>query len=148
METSFLRVFHAIPRRILLIPGGDKREHYVEHKREREYIISLVRDLKKDTAMLSVIIQRNLDKKANYDSLWTLLKQPVPFRDINRLYYYFIPTTRYQPFHASKGTIRQLENAGGLRLIRNPQAVDSITAYYSHVESTEGQLNTFMRYFD
>ena len=125
----------------------NKREHYIEHKRECQYITSLVRDLKKDTAALHGIIQRNLFKKANYDSLFTLLKQPVASKDINRLYYYFIPTTYYQPFHAAKGTIRQLET-GGLRLIRNQQAVDSITAYYSMVEKTEGQLNTFSRYFD
>jgi hypothetical protein len=63
------------------------------------------------------------------------------------LYYYFIPHA-YFPFHATKGTIRQLENSGGLRLIRNSAAADSIVMYYNEVESAEGQLNAFARYFD
>ena len=125
----------------------NKREHYVEHKREKEYIFSLISDLKKDTAALRQTIRSNYQIQKNYDSLWTILKKPVEAQKGNLLYYYFIPTTYYESFHASKGTIKQL-NSGALRLIKNHPAVDSITSYYNSVESAEGQFNTYMRYFD
>jgi len=124
------------------------REHYIEHKREKEFIGTLIRDLEKDTAELNRCIRGNVRQKDNYDSLWTLLQQPEALKHTGRLYYYFIPTTYYLPFQATKGTIRQLENSGGLRLIRNTAAVDSIVMYYNAVESTEGQHSTFARYFD
>jgi len=124
------------------------REHYIEHKREKEFIGTLVRDLEKDTASLNDCIRSNARQKDNYDSLWTLLQQPDALQHTAHLYYYFIPTTSYQNFHATKGTIRQLENAGGLRLIRNTAAVDSIVKYYLDVESADGQYSTFARYFD
>jgi len=124
------------------------REHLIEHKREKEFIGNLVRDLEKDTAALNQFIHGNAQQKDNYDSLWTLLQQPDALQHTSLLYYYFIPTTRYFPFHATKGTIRQLENSGGLRLIRNSAAADSIVMYYNEVESADGQLNAFTRYFD
>jgi hypothetical protein len=125
-----------------------KLEHTIEHNREKDYVTALINDLEKDTLELRSAIESNSNRKETYDSLWRLLKQPDPFQNISLLYYYFVPTTYYYPFNAAEGTIRQLENAGGLRLIRKKNAVDSITAYYSYVRASVGQLNTFLRYFD
>jgi len=124
------------------------REHIVERKREKEFISNMIRDLESDTAELNRCIAGNLRKANNYDSLWTLLKQSDFAHHTNQLYYHFIPTTYYLPFHATKSTIRQLENSGGLRLIHNKEAANNIVSYYNEVTAAEGQLNTFTRYFD
>ncbi len=124
------------------------RERQSEHHREKEYIISITHDLEKDTTNLHTCIRSNTGKKIVYDSMWSLLKRPDLLQHVNKLYYYFVPTTSYSPFHATEGTILQLENAGGLRLIRNKKAVDSITDYYTGVSAVEGQFATFLRYFD
>ena len=33
----------------------NKREHYVEHQREKQYMVSMLEDLKKDTAQINSI---------------------------------------------------------------------------------------------
>jgi hypothetical protein len=123
-------------------------EHTIEHSREKKYIVSLVRDLGKDTTQLHQVIEHNSFRRNIYDSLWKLLKQPDAVQNVNLLYYYFVPTTGYNKFIPEEGTIRQLENAGGLRLIRNEKAVDAISSYYGSVRAAEGQFNTYLRYFD
>src|SRR5262249_54726419 len=81
---EFLMLFLAV---FLGFIAENIREHYVEHQREKEYISSLVRDLEKDTAQLHQCIKANLVKKDNYASLWTMLKRPDPFENIDSLYY-------------------------------------------------------------
>jgi len=142
---EFLMLFLAVFAGFL---AENQREHIIEHRREKNYIISLARDLEKDTADLHLLILLNKGQKKKYDSLLNLLKQADSFKEINLLYYYYVPTTSYFHFTATEGTIRQLENAGGLRLIRNQPAVDIIMAYYGTVKKMEGQANTFFPYFN
>jgi hypothetical protein len=142
---EFLMLFLAVFFGFL---AENQREHMVEHKREKEYISSMINDLEKDTAALHQCISNTNFKNAIYDSLSNLLKSQNVLSNTQLLYYYFLPTCSYNFFNASQGTIRQLENAGGLRLIRNKQAIDSITEYYSLVRDAENQFNTYMRYFD
>ena len=123
-------------------------EHKIEKDREKEYVISLIRDLEKDTTELHTAIKGNSNRKNIYDSLLGLLKQPDPVQNENLLYYYFVATAAYNPFRAKEGTIRQLENAGGLRLIRNKKAVDAISAYYSEERAAAEQFTTYRKYFD
>jgi hypothetical protein len=124
------------------------REEKVEHKNEKEYISSLIRDFSKDTSELNDCIEFNTFNLNIYDTLCTLLKRPDPLKNIDSLYYYFVPTTQYYIFQAVEVTIKQLENAGGLRFIRSKQTADSIITYYNLVSQLEVQSSIFFRYFD
>src|SRR5687768_7102525 len=52
----------------------NQREHYIEHKREVEYIHSMIEDLKEDTASFNKLIKINLITNEKIDTLIALLK--------------------------------------------------------------------------
>jgi hypothetical protein len=124
------------------------RENIGEHKRAKQYIRSLLKDLETDTTALNGSIKRNIFNKNNYDSLLALLKDPSSLKKPDLLYYYFIPTTYYNPFAPTERTIQQLESSGQMRLLENMDVSDSITSYYEMVKGALVQHATFMRYFD
>jgi hypothetical protein len=114
----------------------NQREHYIESKRENQYIKSFIEDLKTDTSSLSesiTTIQRN---KTMIDSLMYLLNNPGGLSG-NDLYYYARFVTKVNFFKSNDRTITQLKNSGGLRLIRNQQASDSIMSYEQLLENLE-----------
>lgn len=123
-------------------------EHVIEHQREKKYMVSLLSDLKTDTARLTEV-HRFTEKQLNsYDSLLALLKSQHYTDSIRFIYYYFLPTTYYDLFTPSRRTIDQLEHSGGLRLIRNEKVSDSITGYYITTRVAVGQGETWLKYFD
>ena len=106
-------------------------EHIIEKDREKQLIKSLVIDLQADTARLKTIIKNRAEKIVRLDSLRWLLNSPSVKQYGNEIYYNAIHTgrrieTRFTP---NDGTLQQLKNAGGLRLIRNRAVVDLITKY-------------------
>ncbi len=115
-------------------------EHYLEHKREKQYIASMIKDLETDTANLSVVIK-------SYETLLKLQDSVFySFDSINHggnkifmrhLGYY---NRGFPDFINADATIQQLKNAGGFRLLRNKQTVDSIIAYTADINKTS--LNT------
>ena len=142
---EFLMLFLAVFCGFL---AENQREHMIEHKREHQYMVSLLSDLKTDTARLAGV-QRFAEKQINnYDSLLALIKSTHYADSIRFLYYYFLPTTRYDLFNPSRRTIDQLENSGGMRLIRNEMVSDSITDYYLTARVAVGQGETWLKYFD
>jgi hypothetical protein len=53
MDTLFFRIFDVVPCCICRFLAENWREHIVERKREKEYIRSMIEDLKLDTAGLA-----------------------------------------------------------------------------------------------
>ena len=104
------------------------REHQIEHKREKEYITSLIKDVELDTASLQ--LSSNVREKyiTYFDSLVLLLKQNDKSK-LNDIYFYARFLGRITEFKYHDRTIQQLKNSGSLRLIRNKKAADSITIY-------------------
>jgi hypothetical protein len=62
---EFFMLFLAVTLGFLV---ENQREHMVEHRREKEFMISLVEDLKLDTAQFSRIRLYRLDRLRNIDS--------------------------------------------------------------------------------
>ena len=52
----------------------NQREHFVENKREVEYVSSMIEDLKEDTAAFTRLVQINLIDNEKIDTLIALLK--------------------------------------------------------------------------
>lgn len=113
----------------------NQREHYVEHQREKQFIRSLIIDVKLDTASLHMILERRKQRKLILDSLSYLLNSLDKRKQTNDLYYYSRFLQRVFPisFTYNDRTIQQLKNSGGLRLIRNKTAADSIIIYDARV---------------
>lgn len=125
------------------------RENYVERHREKEYIESLIEDIKSDTLAIQETIKRVKYQVEGVDSLLKIMEKPILHDFKNKLYYYslkYLGSATY--FEHTDRTISQLKNTGGLRLIQKTGASDSIITYYSTVYNSEynGEFN--MKLYD
>lgn len=116
----------------------NKREHYIEHKREKEYIRQLAEDLKTDTAFFSEMIRVNDRNQQRMDSLMRLFRDYRPPAPSNDLYYLarLVPSMGISPQYSNR-TFEQLKNSGMLRLIRKTEVLDSITRYYESLKELD-----------
>ncbi len=120
-----------------------KLEHVIEHNREREYMLSLIQDLKADTVQLNTYIGWRREVNRDFDSLTTLLK-----RDDRDNHAYNITTIsgrtvlRFGLPDISEGTIDQLKNAGGLRLIHSLEVSNAINRHYLSVNRMKSFFET------
>ena len=106
-----------------------KLEHIIEHNRERQFISTMVEDLKSDTAQLTETIAYKKSKEKMLDSLIIFLAKPDHNKYGNDIYYYARNVTRPQYFSPNDRTIQQLKNSGALRLIKKLSISDSIMYY-------------------
>lgn len=104
------------------------REHLVEKNREKEYIQSMMADMKSDIKQLDSLNGSRRAKQKMIDSILLILDSPDPGLYGNQLYYF----TRWMPrplrIISSDGTMQQLKS-GNLRLIRSRKSVEVITKY-------------------
>ncbi len=120
------------------------RENLTDHSKEKEYVQSMIADLKNDTAMLRDIIDVNMRRVSGIDTFSALLnKTPLTVDDEKQLY---ILNSRYASNVASMdwndGTIRQLLTSGNLRLMSGQGVSDSIMNYYGPLKDlASGQAN-------
>jgi hypothetical protein len=112
----------------------NQRDHYVEHLREKAFIRSFVEDLKQDTANITFNTALRNSKIMIMDSLIKLLNSPDPNEDGRSAYYFGRRVTRSTLFQSNDRTIKQLKNAGGLRLIRNQTASNTIMEYDQSID--------------
>lgn len=107
------------------------REHYMESKREKEYVHSLLQDLKEDTSFLNAAIKIHQQSNDMIDTLIGLLKSNNRSTDVQHIYLLArtIPFEDQSILIHSK-TFEQLKNSGTLRLIQDQSLLDSIAAYY------------------
>ena len=106
-----------------------KLEHVIEHQREKEYMKTMLEDLKSDSAMFETNIQLRTSRIKMIDSLVTLLSLPAMNKSGNDIYYFgrsISPPTNIFP---NDRTIQQLKSSGSLRLIRKKDISNSIMAY-------------------
>jgi hypothetical protein len=109
----------------------NQREHFIEHKREKAYVRSLVEDLKRDTASIDQAAILRINIRAMVDSLIMLLKAKSPQQSGGHIYYLArkIPYSDGR-FNFNTKTFEQLKSSGNLRLIRRMEILDTISDYY------------------
>jgi hypothetical protein len=124
---EFLMLFLAVFCGFL---AENQREHYVEHQREKQYMRSLLEDLQIDLKNIS-LSQNEKERMVQFaDSLTQLYIDGNYRENTGRFYYYARNFSTYQNlFLMTDGTLTQLKNSGGLRLIRKSQIVNSLQAY-------------------
>lgn len=119
------------------------REYISEKKIEKEYIRSFIADLKNDKASFDYTIPREESHINGLDTLLDALTHP-PYNDscVRLLYYvYRKHLLSIDPMLYTLRTITQLKNSGGLRLISNQQASDSIVYYNRLADDANQTLN-------
>jgi hypothetical protein len=123
---EFLLLFSAVT---LGFFAENYRESLVDRKTEKRYLESLISDLAQDTLKIDYCIQSKLNKDSYFDSLYQILyKQPKPW-PTRKLYYISRFLMIREHFYGTEGTIKQLENSGGFKLIRNHKLIDKINQY-------------------
>lgn len=91
--------------------------------------------------MMGFVIKYNKQQASGFDSLLqNIYHRPYTDSSLRTLYYLKESYTLVgNKMRFSKGTISQLKNSGGLRLIRNRAVADSILKYDNITERVEGQ---------
>ena len=113
------------------------REENVEHTREREFMRTLVDDLKTDTANLTVNISFGETMSGRIDTLISLLNEYPTNTNVEELYNINSRSGRVVNIDFEDRTSSQLKNAGNMRLIRNSSVSDSIRNYWSTIKVLE-----------
>ena len=112
-------------------------EHKIEKDKEKQYIKSLVRDIKDD---LRLITSNDQGWQINYNAADSLAAAIAGKEIITNSYpalKLIGDATGFSDFVSNDGTIEQLKNSGGLRLLRKAMVVDSIMKYQKSIELTE-----------
>jgi hypothetical protein len=106
-------------------------EQTIEHHREKQYIESMVADLKSDQEVLSQNIAWVKTGIAMMDSLTTILNTPSQIAaHTGELYFLARLAPRLKPLVNNSRTFEQLKNSGNFRLIRQLEASNKIMTYY------------------
>jgi hypothetical protein len=113
------------------------RESLTAQKVERDYILSLVEDLKMDTANLNGYIAFRKEKSVLMDSLAQIMLSKDRNLFGNQMYYLARQVFNDRAFFYSDGTIQQLNNAGSLRLISKRNVVNQLLNYEKKVKVLE-----------
>ena len=126
---------------------GFMSEYYLEYKAERhkehDYLVSMVEDLKADTTEISMkYLQMNEVESSGNKVNEIIYKKHWTEKDIDTIYLQSIHmVTRFANVNFTTGTIDQLKNAGGFRLIQNKLIVDKITDYEKQKKAINTQLD-------
>lgn len=121
------------------------REEIIESQNERDYMQTMVEDLKEDTLRINASIEVTTIKVNAMDSLIRCLyRKPYTDSSMRTMYYLF---RRYMGSATdvafSKRTINQLINSGNLRLIKSMEISDSIVLYDINTERTIRQYSVY-----
>ena len=108
-------------------------EHLIEHNREKQYMRTLVEDLKNDTVNLEESLQfwKRLEQKI--DNVRPLLKSSLNNDKPEEIYELAAMLIDFNDFIYSDRTIEQLRNSGNFRLIRNDDVSDTLISYDSFI---------------
>ena len=131
---EFLMLFLAVTLGFFV---ENQREHYVEHRREKQYVRSFLGDLKSDLKQLDSLVRQRVKRKKDIDSLSIFLSASDQDVHAKQIYYLSrLLTVSYQ-FFRNERTIEQLKNGGNLRLIREQDVSDAIMLYDHQVRLTD-----------
>jgi hypothetical protein len=132
---EFLMLFLAV---FLGFLAENVREHSVEREREKQYMRSMVKDLGQDIRNINLDLENRRSKHQIADSLAEMFLQHDPQSQTSFIYFC---ARRFSVvgyiFHMTDGTLMQLKNSGGLRLVRKGDVVDSLQDYYNLFQQHE-----------
>lgn len=106
------------------------RENINDREKEKEYINSLINNLRQDTTDLTHTTRYNQIKIAGLDSILSLSSKNIPDPRIKALLYrYYGYISMSSRFSSNDATMLQLQHSGGLQYIKRGHVADSIAFY-------------------
>jgi len=110
------------------------REHISDNAKEKEFMHSMILDLKRDTANMSKSLKNFSNILKRVDTILISLKsEPADPVTINRIISESFWT--YTGYSYNNRTVQQLKNAGNFRLVRNEEVADSISKYDNYINT-------------
>lgn len=125
-----------------------KLEHRIDNEKERNYIRSMIADLKKDTSNFRLFIEDGKQVMSTIDSLIFLLQ--CPDRNAQTSSMYFLARTitlRTPTYEIFDRTYSQMKSSGNLRLLESQIVADYISNYYFDITllaSQQNYINNFL----
>jgi hypothetical protein len=105
-------------------------EHVIEHSREKEFMESMVTDIKADSSKLVIMKSQFGLVSSHIDSLIPLLNDNEQLnKNASEIYQQQVYLNLYSKWIYSDRTIDQLKNSGNFRLIRNKAVSNGISQY-------------------
>jgi hypothetical protein len=117
------------------------REQLSEHQREKEFIQSIVEDIKSDTLQSNLILVQLKKIHIGLDSVLIALSSPKIMENSNDVYRLWTKNLGLEVFVSNDRTIQQLKSSGELRLIRNKAVSDTIMKYDQTLKKYYTQSN-------
>jgi hypothetical protein len=118
-------------------------EHVIEHQREEKLMHTLAEELQDDVTTLTKYYNWRQETHAQFDTLLILLARPDPEEQAERVYDLIQGSTfRFGLPDINSGTITQLTNAGGLRLVRSDGVSKSINKHYMNYNRMRSTFET------
>jgi hypothetical protein len=139
---EFLMLFLAVFCGFL---AENQREHMIEHKRAKQFAISLLSDLKSDTAALHSIIGFGNKKINAIDSLIAQIEQPKEKWKDTLIYNYEGSAGRVRPFEHNSGTYEQMKASGSLRYFKQ-ELTDLLNQYDAQARKTKVREDIHLNY--
>jgi hypothetical protein len=128
---EFLMIFLAVTMGFI---AENIREHLSDNTKAKEYIESLVQDLKVDQQVLKQNISAIQSGISMMDSMIAILDTPSTIaNNTGTLYYVARLAPRLHPLPINDKTFQQLKNSGNFRLIKSIEASNKIMDYYNRV---------------
>ena len=126
-----------------------KLEQTIERHREKEYMLLMVEDLKKDTANINTMVAGNRLLIKGLDSLLDMLSNPKTDIDYQRkiFTYSLMYTYWYMPMQFSELTLSQLKYNGGFRLIKKTDVANGILQYDLGLDACKYNYDLLLHYF-
>jgi hypothetical protein len=130
------------------------REHKIEHKRAKQFALSLLSDIKEDTTALHTAIYYADRKVRVIDSLVLQIENPGELWNDSLIYIYEGIAGRIRPFVHNSGTYDQMKASGSLRYFTHElsdllnqysvQAIKTKVRDDIHLNYASNLLNPFM----
>ena len=109
-------------------------EHKIEKEKERQYIQSLISDLKEDVVTLENNVDLNKKKIILLDSLLNIISDAATLKEKqNDAYYMARVGPRIITLTLSSKTFDQLKNSGGFRLLTKKEVANKVMEYYNQL---------------
>jgi hypothetical protein len=143
---EFLMIFLAVTLGFI---AENVREHISDRSKEKDYVESLMQDLKTDTAMARIALTRINGQMYGMDTLEMLLTPDVNKNDSAIYICYRQKDALFNEYSMSFSdrTITQLFSSGNMRLFKKQSISDSITDYYSTIKHVDAQKQYYKEYF-
>jgi hypothetical protein len=123
---EFLMLFLAVFCGFL---AENQREHLVEHRREKEFMTTLIEDLTIDTADMARLNRTLENVMVRKDSVEKYLRPPIIPERVPQYYNEAWAITTITSYNYNDRTVEQLRSSGSYRLIRHKDITDSLIAY-------------------